>query len=203
MKKAKILVACEYSGRVRDAFNNAGHDAISVDLLPTESPGPHHQGDIKEFLTQTNEKFDLMIAHPPCTYLANSGVSWLHRQEGREALMVEGAEFFRFFLEYDEIPHIAVENPVMHKYAVSIIGRKHDATIQPWQFGEDASKRTCLWLKNLPPLQPTDIIKKERYANQTPGGQNKLGPSPDRWKLRSATYQGIADAMATQWGSLL
>lgn len=192
----KVLVACEYSGRVRDAFRRLGHDAMSVDLLPTDVTGPHHQGSVFDVI---NDGWDLMIAHPPCTYLANSGVSWLRRQDGRWDKMREGAEFFKALLNAD-IPRIAVENPVMHGYAKDIIGATYAQTIQPWQFGEDASKRTGLWLKGLPLLVPTDIVVRKQYANQTPSGQNKLGPSADRWKLRSETYLGIADAMAKQWG---
>jgi hypothetical protein len=192
----RVLVACEFSGTVRGAFAKKGHDAWSCDLLPTEKPGQHIQGDVLEIL---NDGWDLMIAHPPCTYLSNSGVHWLHRQEGRWEKMREGSEFFKKLLTAD-IPKICVENPIMHKYAKEIIGADKTQTVQPYMFGEDASKATCLWLKNLPPLVPTNLIKKKRYANQTPSGQNKLGPSEDRWKLRSITYQGIADAMAEQWG---
>lgn len=192
-----MLVACEFSGIVRDAFIAQGHDAMSVDLLPTERPGPHYQGDVAQILS--GEVFDLMVAHPPCQYLANSGVRWLKDNRTRWIDMEYAAWFFRRLLEAP-VPRVAVENPVMHKYAVNLIGRKHDQTIQPWQFGEDASKRTCLWLRGLPPLEPTEILKKERYANQTPSGQNKLGPSPDRAKERARTYPGIAAAMAEQWG---
>jgi len=198
----KILIACEYSGRVRDAIRAADykqqHHVVSADLLPCESknPGFHYQGDALDLAY--GEHWDLMIAHPPCTYLANSGVSWLHRQEGRWEKMREGAKFFKHLLDAP-IEKIAVENPIPHKYAVEIIGRKYDQLIQPYQFGEDASKSTCLWLKNLPKLEPTNIISKARYANQTPSGQNRLAPSPERAKLRSLTYQGIADAMAMQW----
>jgi hypothetical protein len=195
----KVLVACEFSGVVRDAFIAKGHDAISCDLLPSDKSGPHYQGDVLDLL---NKEWDLMIAHPPCTFLANSGVSWLHRQDGRWAKMRDGAGFFYRLLHAD-IPQIAVENPVMHKYAVEIIGRKHDQTIQPYQFGHPESKRTCLWLENLPKLTSTNLLEKpasEKWDNQTPSGQNKLGPSPERWKLRSMTYQGIANAMADQWG---
>lgn len=191
----RVLIACEFSGIVRDAFIAKGHDAISCDLLPTERPGPHYQGDVFDII---NDGFDLMIAHPPCTYLCNSGVCWLHKDKERWTLMEDGALFFKALLNAN-IPKIAIENPVMHKYAVEIIGRRQDQSIQPWQFGHDASKRTCLWLKNLPLLEPTKIITKDKYANQTPSGRCKLGPSPDRWKLRSKTYQGIADAMAEQW----
>jgi len=119
--------------------------------------------------------------------------------QDRHKEMVNGAGFFRALLDAP-IPKIAVENPIMHKYAVEIVGRRQDQVIQPWMFGEDASKATCLWLKNLPPLKPTNVIKKKRYANQTPSGSNNIGPSEDRWKLRSTTFQGIADAMAAQWG---
>ena len=141
----------------------------------------------------------MMIAHPPCTYLANSGVRWLHTQPGRWNDMREGAAFFKRLLDAP-IPKIAVENPVMHKYALAEIRQRPAQTVQPWQFGEDASKRTCLWLKGLPLLVPTKILRKERYANQTPSGQNNLGPSALRAHLRSMTYEGIAEAMASQWG---
>lgn len=194
----KILVACEYSGRVREAFRKLGHDAWSCDLLPSDDNSPYHiQGDVLKIL---NEGWDMMIAHPPCTYLTNAGVSWLNRIPGRWLQLSEGAEFFRELLLVP-IPLIAVENPIMHKYAVEIIGRRQDQVIQPWMFGEDASKATCLWLKGLPQLRPTNIIKKKRYANQTPGGWDKTSPGPLRWKIRSLTYQGIADAMAAQWST--
>lgn len=195
----KILVACEYSGRVREAFRKQGHDAWSCDILPSDDNSPYHiQGDVLEIL---NDGWDLMVAHPPCTYLSNSGVQYLHTRPGRWELMREGAEFFAKLLNAP-IPLIAVENPIMHKYSVEIIGRRQDQLIQPWMFGEDASKATCLWLKGLPKLTPTNVIKKKRYANQTPSGSNKFGPGPDRWKLRSTTFQGIADAMGEQWGNL-
>jgi hypothetical protein len=193
----RILIACEYSGRVREAFRKLGHDAWSCDLLPSDDNSPYHiTGDVIPLLTQG---WDMMIAHPPCTYLANSGVGRLYSQPLRWQQLIEGAVFFRTLLNAP-IPLKAIENPIMHKYARTIIGGGPTQMIQPWQFGEDASKATCLWLVNLPKLEPTNIIKKARYANQTPSGQNKLGPSADRWKLRSYTYQGIADAMADQWG---
>lgn len=199
----KVLVACEYSGRVRDAFLKRGHHAVSCDLLPSESDkGEHYTDNVLGILDNWDIigfKPDLMIAHPPCTYLANSGASWLYRQEGRWDNMVEGAYFFKRFLDAD-VHKICVENPVMHGHAIEIIGRKQDQSVQPWMFGEDASKRTCLWLKNLPDLNPTNELIKDRYANQTPSGQNKLGPSEARAKIRSLTYQGIANAMAEQWG---
>jgi hypothetical protein len=194
-----VLVACEFSGIVRDAFIAAGHNAMSCDLLPTERPGPHYTGDVREVI---GPEWDLMIAHPPCTYLANSGAHWLHRQEGRWEKMRAGAEFFRLLLDAP-IPKIAIENPVMHKYAVAIVGRRQDQTIQPFEFGHPESKRTCLWLKNLPQLRSTEVLSKPDcgyWENQTPSGQNKLGPSPDRWKQRSTFYRGWADAMVAQWG---
>lgn len=194
----RVLIACERSGRVREAFRRWGHDVWSCDTEPTDIPGQHFQCDILKVLY---DQWDLMIAFPPCTYLCNSGVHLLHRQPGRWEKMVDAAVFFRTMLCAD-IPQIAVENPVMHKYALEHIGQRHTQTIQPWMFGEDASKRTCLWLKNLPPLEPTKVIKKARYANQTPSGQNKLGPSKDRAYLRAITYQGIADAMAEQGGGV-
>lgn len=192
----KILVACEYSGRVREAFRKLGHDAWSCDLLPADDNSPYHiQGDVLAIL---NDGWDLMVAHPPCTYLASSGLHWNKRIPGREQLTLEALEFIQVLMDAP-IEKIAIENPIGR---ISSAIRKPDQIIQPWQFGEDASKATCLWLKNLPPLQPTDIIKKERYANQTASGQNKLPPSKDRWKIRSVTYQGIADAIAQQWGKL-
>lgn len=193
----RVLVACEYSGRVREAFRKLGHDAWSCDLLPADDGSPYHyQCDVFEII---NLGWDMMIAHPPCTYLANSGVGRLYSQPLRWQELIDGAVFFRNLWQAD-IPLKAVENPIMHGYAKKIIGGTHTQVIQPWMFGEDASKATCLWLTGLPPLQPTNVIKKKRYANQTPSGQNNLGPSKDRWKLRSYTYQGIADAMAEQWG---
>lgn len=190
----KVLVACEYSGRVREAFRKLGHDAWSCDLLPSDDNSPYHiQGDVLGIL---NDGWDMMIAHPPCTYLASSGLHWNKRIPGREQLTIEALEFIEALLSAP-IPKIALENPIGR---ISTAIRKPDQIIQPWMFGEDASKSTCLWLKNLSKLEPTNIIKKERYANQTASGQNKLAPSPDRWKLRSTTYQGIANAMAEQWG---
>lgn len=198
----KILVACEYSGKVREAFRKQGHEVWSCDLLESDDKSPFHiQGDVTPLLTQG---WDLMVAHPPCTYLSNSGVSWMMNKNGtiknqdRWNKMIEGAEFFRTLLDAP-IPKIAIENPIMHKYAIEIVGRRQDQVIQPFWFGEDAKKATCLWLKNLPPLKPTNLIIKDRYANQTASGQNKLPPSKDRWKLRSETYQGIADAIGNQF----
>lgn len=198
----KVLVACEFSGTVRDAFIAAGHDAISCDLLPSDRPGPHIQGDVLEVL---EDGWDMMIAHPPCTYLASSGLHWNKRIPGREELTHEAMVFVlnlmgEGFIAHD-IPLIALENPIGR---ISSAYRKPDQIIQPWQFGHPESKSTCLWLKGLPRLEPTNILplpESGRWANQTPSGQNKLGPSEDRWKIRSVTYQGIADAMAAQWGA--
>jgi site-specific DNA-cytosine methylase len=185
----KVLIACEFSGIVREAFKKKGHQAVSCDLLPTEVPGDHIQGDVLEVLDQG---WDLMVAHPPCTHLAVSGARWFKGKEEEQKLALE----FFLALATAPIPKICVENPVS---VISTKWRKPDQIIQPWMFGHDASKKTCLWLKDLPPLVPTEVIKKKIYSNQTPSGQNKLGPSPDRWKERSKTYQGIADAMSEQW----
>lgn len=194
----KVLIACEFSGTVRDAFIEQGHDAISCDILPTEQPGPHYQGDVRYIL---NDGWDLMIAHPPCTYLANSGVSWLYRQEGRWEKMKEGALFFRDLLNAD-IPKICVENPIQHKYAREIIGEKYTQIVQPWQFGHPEQKATCLWVKNLPELQETQnvIEDMQKLSDRERQRLHYLPPGKDRWKLRSKTYQGIANAMAEQWG---
>jgi len=194
----KVLVACEYSGIVRDAFIKLGHDAISCDLLPTDSPGPHYQGDVFDII---NDEFDLMIAHPPCTYLTNSGVTWLHKDIKRWPMLFDGADFFKKLL-MAPIPKIAIENPIMHKYAKSIIGTKQTQVIQPWMFGHAESKATCLWLKGLPPLRETNNVKEEFLKREKKDAQrlHYLPPSPDRWKLRSTTFQGIAEAMASQWG---
>lgn len=195
----RVLVACEYSGRVRDAFLALGHDAWSCDLLPTDSPGPHIQGDVLEVI---GGGWDLMIAHPPCTYLAVSGMHWTRRGLRDPQLTEDALDFVRALMDAP-IERIALENPVS---VISSRIRKPDQIIQPWMFGDDASKKTCLWLKGLPKLVPTDIVEprivdgRKRWGNQTGSGQNKLGPSPDRWKIRSATYPGIAQAMAEQWG---
>lgn len=247
----RVLVACEFSGTVRDAFARRGHHAVSCDLLPTETPGLHYQGDVRHLLDgwapvhfqadcdpfgtgwcsvtdsdpsdctclgptqdgieyreedgvllgrpEDSPRWDLMIAHPPCTYLAVSGLHWNARRPERAALTEDALEFVALLLNAP-IARIALENPIG---AISSRIRKPDQIIQPWQFGHDASKATCLWLKGLPPLEPTDVLpggRTARRANQTASGQNKLGPSPDRWKLRSLTYPGIAEAMADQWG---
>ena len=192
----KVLVGCEESGIVRDAFIARGHKAISCDILPTASGGPHYQGNVLDII---NDGWDMGIFFPSCTFLAGSGLHWNKRIKGR-AEKTEEALLFVCALLNAPIDKLSLENPVG---CISTRIRKPDQIIQPWQFGHDASKKTCLWLKNLPPLVPTEIIIKARYANQTPSGQNKLGPSPDRARLRSLTYKGIAEAMATQWGALL
>ena len=197
----KVLVACEYSGRVRDAFRAKGHDAWSCDLLPTDGdPQWHHEGDVFEMV---GRGWDLMIAHPPCTYLTNSGVSWLHKDPSRWDRLDEGAAFFSKLWEAP-IERIAVENPIMHKYAKERIGGVNQSqVIQPWMFGHMEQKATCLWLKNLPLLQPTNNVKEAMLA--LPDNERQrihyLPPSADRWKLRSTTYKGIAEAMADQWGA--
>lgn len=194
-----VLIACEYSGVVRDAFIRKGHNAWSCDLLPTDQPGPHIQTNVLDVI---GAEWDLMIAHPPCQYLSVSGMHWTTRGL-RDPQLTEDALQFVMALMNAPIPKIAIENPIS---VISTRIRKPDQTMQPWQFGHDASKKTCLWLKNLPLLQPTKIIPpklingKSRWGNQTASGQNKLGPSDDRWKIRSETYTGIADAMADQWG---
>lgn len=198
----KVLVACEYSGRVRDAFIARGHDALSCDLLPTDAPGPHYQGDVMDIIA---DGWDLMVAHPPCTYLSVSGMHWTTRGL-RDPQLTEDALAFVRQLMAAPIERIAIENPVS---VISSRIRKPEQIITPYQFGHDASKKTCLWLKNLPPLKPTAFVEprivngRPRWGNQTDSGQNKLAPSADRWKVRSETFQGIADAMADQWGSLV
>lgn len=197
----KVLVACEYSGAVRDAFIACGHEALSCDLLPTDVLGPHYQGDVRDIL---NEGWDLMVAHPPCTYLSVSGMHWTTRGLRDPQLTEDALEFVRLLLSAP-IPRIALENPVS---VISSRIRKPDQIITPYQYGHDASKKTCLWLKNLPLLRPTEFIEprivdgKKRWGNQTDSGQNSLAPSADRWKIRSETYKGIAEAMASQWGAL-
>ena len=187
----KVLIACEFSGTVRDAFISRGHDAISCDLLPTESDGPHIQGDVREVLKMP---WDLVIAHPPCTRLCNSGVRWLHERN----LWKEMEEAARFFFDclVANSDRVAVENPIMHKYAKKIIGRGPDFTCQPWQFGDAAKKRTCFWTRGLEPLRPTSNMTGKDAVQEV----HLMSPSKDRWKKRSITYQGIANAMADQWG---
>jgi len=180
----RVLVACEFSGTVRDAFRRRGHDAVSCDLLASKANGPHYQGDVTQFL---DDRWDLMIAHPPCTHLAVSGARWFKDKKEEQA---DALRFVQMLLDAP-IPRIALENPIS---IISSRIRKPDQIIQPWQFGHGETKATCLWLKNLPKLEPTNIVD-GREARI-----HKMPPSPDRWKERSKTYQGIADAMADQWG---
>lgn len=189
----KVLVACEFSGVVRQAFRERGHNAWSCDVLPAEDESKFHfQQDLVELL-EDKLPWDLMIAHPPCTYLANSGVRWLDTQEGRRDKMRNAAHFF-IKIQRASIPRIAIENPIPHKYAKQWIGN-YTQIIQPWQFGHGETKATCLWLKNLPHLQVTDVVE-----GRTPRVHH-ASPGPDRWKERSRTLPGIAAAMADQWGS--
>jgi hypothetical protein len=192
----KVLVACEYSGRVRDAFRSKGHDALSCDLLPADNGGPHYQGDVRDLLT---DHWDLLIGFPPCTYLAASGMHWTTRGLRDPQLTEDALDFVQLLLNAP-VDKIALENPVG---CISTRIRKPDQYIQPWQFGHPHSKKTCLWLKNLPTLTHTNVLtvpESGKWDNQTKSGQNKLPPSADRWKIRSMTYQGVADAMADQWG---
>ncbi len=181
----KVLVACEFSGIVRDAFAKKGHWVMSCDLLPSETEGRHHRGDIRDVLTKYD--WDLMIAHPPCTHLAVSGARWF---KDKKTEQIEALDFVRLLLGAP-IDKIALENPIS---VISSKIRKPDQIIQPWMFGHGETKATCLWLKNLPELEPTETVS---------GRENRIHnmwPSPDRWKERSRTFQGIADAMAEQWG---
>ena len=217
----RVLIACEVSGIVREAFRKRGHIAWSCDLLDTDQVGNHITGNVLDVL---DEGWDLMIAHPPCTYLCSSGLHWNRRVPGRETKTKQALEVVRRLMDAP-IERIAIENPVGR---IGTAIRPADQYVQPWQFGHDASKKTGLWLKNLPKLEPTKIVEprlvccgkvladglgkyscpnccgdrvaRPRHGNQTDSGQNNLAPSDDRWKKRSETYQGIADAMAIQWG---
>lgn len=182
----RVLVACEFSGTVRDAFRARGHDAMSCDLLPTEAPGPHHEGDVRDLL---GDGWDLMVAHPPCTHLAVSGARWFKDKQVEQA---EALDFVRLLLDAP-IPRIALENPIS---IISSRIRKPTQVIQPWQFGHGETKATCLWLKNLPRLVPTQVVEgREARVHRMP-------PGPNRWKERSKTFPGIAAAMADQWGDV-
>lgn len=198
MKKKRILIACEYLGIVREAFKKKGWDAWSCDILDTDIPGQHIKDDV---LLHLDDGWDMMIAFPPCTYLCSSGIHWNGRVPGRETKTHEAILFFMSLADC-QIPKICIENPVG---IMSTHYRKPNQYIHPYFFGHDASKKTGLWLKNLPLLKPTNYVKprivngKERWGNQTDSGQNKLGPSEDRWKIRSLTYQGLANSMAEQW----
>ncbi|MDB4543724.1 hypothetical protein N9Z82_02090 [Akkermansiaceae bacterium] len=187
-RSLKVLIACEYSGSVRDEFTKLGHDAMSCDLLPTESEGKHYQGDVRDVL---DYPWDLMIAHPPCTHLSVSGARHFKakRLDGRQ----QSAVSFFLALSKADIPKIAIENPVC---IMSSLWRKPEQTIQPWQYGHGETKATCLWLKGLPCLEPTNIVE-GREARI-----HKMPPGPNRWKERSKTFPGIAKAMAKQWGTI-
>lgn len=184
MGSLKVLVGCEYSGNVRDAFKALGHDATSCDLLPTDKPGKHYQGNVFDII---NDGWNLAIFHPPCTHLAVSGARWFKEKQKEQA---EGLEFVRQLMNAD-IPKIAIENPIS---IISSKIRKPDQIIQPWMFGHGETKSTCLWLKGLPKLIPTNIVEGREQRIW------KLPPSEDRWKIRSTTFLGIAEAMAKQWG---
>lgn len=200
----RVLIGCEFSGIVRDAFQKRGHDAWSCDLLPTERPGNHKliktDAHLLEFIEQGY--WDMLIFHWPCTYLCNSGVRWLFggrgtiRDEIRWKHMEYHAFMFKRLLLHSRVEKIAGENPIPHSYALDIIGVKYSQIIQPWQFGHSETKATCLWLKNLPPLKPTNIVTGRI------GRVHRATPGADRWKERSRTLTGIADAMAEQWGCL-
>lgn len=181
----RVLVACEYSGRVRDAFRALGHEAMSCDLLPAEVQGPHYEGDVFDII---NDGWDLMIAHPPCTHLAVSGARWFKEKVAEQS---EALAFVRRLLDAP-IQRIALENPIS---IISSRIRRPDQIIQPWQFGHGETKATCLWLKGLPLLKPTQVVEgREARIHRMP-------PSPERWKERSRTFEGIAAAMAAQWGA--
>jgi hypothetical protein len=193
----RVLVACEYSGAVRDAFRALGHDAWSCDLLPCDAdPAWHIQGDVLPIL---NQGWDLMVAHPPCTHLAVSGARWF---KDKQVEQQEALDFVQTLLDAP-IPRIALENPIS---IISSRIRKPDQIIQPWMFGHEATKTTCLWLKGLEPLKPTNIVGRgERHVTKSGRSLPKwynLPPSADRWKIRSATFSGIAQAMAQQWGTI-
>ena len=203
MTHPRVLVACEYSGVVRRAFAAKGAEAWSCDIIESEDGSDHHiVGDVLPYLQWD---WDLVVAHPPCTYLTNAGVRWLYTKDQagnridvpeRWEAMYEGANFFRMCL-YANAPHVAVENPIMHSYGREYVGRRADQTVQPWMFGHGEQKATCLWLKNLPKLEPTNIV----------GGRHQriflMSPSPERSKERSRTYEGIAQAMADQWWPII
>jgi hypothetical protein len=197
----RILVACEFSGIVRDVFAALGHDAWSCDIIPSERPGNHIQGDVLSIL---DDGWDMMIAHPPCTYLANSGVRWLKSEGGRYEKMVDGANFFKKMLNAD-IPKICVENPIQHHYAKDIIGIKYNQIVHPWMFGHAETKATCLWLKGLPLLQPSNIVEPAFVEGNNGKRYSRVSfmsgrmPAEKRRQERARTYQGIANAMADQW----
>jgi len=197
-----VLIACEFSGVVRDAFRAKGHNAWSCDLLPTEKEGPHFQCDVREIL---NRQWDLLIAHPPCTYLCSMGIWWNHKRPERVPLTKQAFEFFMLMVD-SSIPRICVENPVGY---CGTHYKRADQIINPWQFGHEANKPTCLWLKNLPLLKPTKIVGKGKFYIKSNGARMSAwshitsGTKKElRAKIASKTFQGIADAMADQWGNL-
>lgn len=208
----KVLVACEFSGIVRDAFAARGHDAWSCDLLPTERPGQHIEGDVLGVLGINCSKhvthgcypkgihdgWDLVIAHPPCTYLANSGARWLFEKDGRWEALDEACRFFNIFLSYPAM--VAIENPLPHKWAVERIGRKYDFKTHPWQHGHRQKKTTCFWTNGLPALVPTNVVGPPPKGDKSWESIWREPPGKDQAKNRSRTFQGIADAMADQWG---
>ncbi len=206
-KPIDVLVVCESSGVVREAFRAEGFNAWSCDLLPADDDSPYHfKGDMFEIIEAHEKTLKLLVCHPPCTYLCSSGLHWNGRVEGRQEKTDAALRDVERLLN-SNVPRIVLENPVG---CISTRIRKPSQYIQPHEFGHDASKRTGLWLKNLPLLKPTDSVApriapdgKKRWANQTDSGQNKLGPSDDRWKERSKTYEGIAQAMVKQWASEL
>lgn len=187
---ARVLIACECSGTVRDRFIALGHDAISCDLEPTDVAGPHYQGDVRDIL---NDDWDLIIAHPPCTYLSVSGNRWMYEQSDRYKKQLEAIKFFKLFLD-SKCHKVGIENPV--SIISSIVGPANQC-IQPWMFGDGYSKRTCLWLKNLPHLIPTKVVRERKQEVW------RMSPGPLRAKIRSKTYPGIAWAMAKQWGAVI
>lgn len=195
----KLLVACEHSQVVTTAFRDEGHEAYSCDVLPTEGKKNWHIQD--DVLKHLNDGWDQMIGHPDCTYMCNSGVSWLYKEDDRWEKLREGYEFF-LKLKNADIPKIALENPIPHKHAVKYIGR-YTQRIQPYQFGHTEQKATCLWLKNLPKLVPTRKVEHEMKKLPKSESQriHMTPPGEDRWKIRSRTFEGIAKAMAQQWGN--
>ena len=190
-RRMKVLVGFEFSGVVRDAFKKKGHEVLSCDLLETERPGNHIVGNF--FDVYESDTWDMILAFPPCTYLANSGVRWLHNQPGRWELMRESALLFKKILSLD-VPKIAVENPVMHGYAKKIIGKSFNFSLQPYEHGHGETKRTCFWTKNLPDIRPSNIVE-----GRSPRVHHE-SPRPDRWKNRSRSLPGVAAALADQWG---
>lgn len=198
----RVLVACEYSGTVRRAFASKGHEAWSCDLLPADDGSPNHiVGDVGHLINGPGaQTWDLMVAHPPCTYMTNAGVCWLHKDPSRWDRLAEAAEFFKL-LYHADVKRVCVENPIMHKYARELVGVSYAQVVQPWMFGHTEQKATCLWLKGLPALVGTNNVKAEMMAlpHRERNRMHYLPPSKDRWKLRSKTYDGIAQAMAEQW----